>query len=125
MHKASRRQIGLQAVACATSAWFFSPRLLFGQEFPSRPIRILVPYAAGGTSDAAARLITEPLSRQLGQPVYVENRGGAGGLTGTEAFFAQPPDGYTLLLGAVGPLIIIPTIKAVNYAPATDLTPLG
>ena len=95
------------------------------QEFPSRPVRILVPYAAGGTSDAAARLITEPLSRQLGQSVYVENRGGAGGLSGTEAFFALPPDGYTLLLGAVGTLVIIPTIKQVSYNPLADLVPLG
>src|SRR4051794_37023115 len=82
-------------------------------DFPSRPVKIVVPYSVGGTSDTAARLIAEPLGRHLGQPVYVENRGGAGGLTGTEIFFTAPADGYTLLLGGAGPFAIIPPVKKV------------
>src|SRR5262245_31542789 len=87
--------------------WLVATLALLGagaaQDFPSRAVRILVPYSAGGTSDTASRLVADPLSRQLGQPVYIENRGGAGGLTGTEAFFNAPADGYTLLLGGAGP----------------------
>ncbi len=94
------------------------------QVFPNRALRILVPYSVGGTSDNAARLAAEPLSRQLKQPVVIENRGGAGGLVGTEAFVKLPPDGYTLLLTAAGPLAIIPPTKSVGYA-AADFVPLG
>jgi tripartite-type tricarboxylate transporter receptor subunit TctC len=95
------------------------------QDFPSRAVRILVPYSAGGTSDTAARLVAEPLSRQLGQPVYIENRGGAGGLSGTEAFFNMPADGYTLLLAGAGPFAIIPPTRPVSYSVERDVLPLG
>jgi tripartite-type tricarboxylate transporter receptor subunit TctC len=95
------------------------------QDFPSRAVRILVPYSAGGTSDTASRLVADPLSRQLGQPVYIENRGGAGGLTGTEAFFNMPADGYTLLLGGAGPFAIIPPTRSVSYSVERDVVPLG
>ncbi len=97
----------------------------FAVDYPSRAIRIIVPYSAGGTSDTAARLIAEPLGRALGQSVYVENRGGAGGLSGTEAFFETAPDGYTLLLAGAGPVAIIPAAKAVPYVATRDLAPIG
>ena len=96
-----------------------------GQDFPTRAVRILVPYSVGGTSDAASRLIVEPLGRHLGQSVFVENRGGAGGLNATEAFFNLPPDGYTLLVGAAGPFAIIPPTRPVSYAVERDVLPLG
>jgi tripartite-type tricarboxylate transporter receptor subunit TctC len=95
------------------------------EDFPSRPVRVIVPYSAGGTSDTAARLISEPLGRYLGQSVVVENRGGAGGLTGTEAFFTTPPDGYTLLLGGSGPFAIIPPTRKVTYSVEHDIAALG
>jgi tripartite-type tricarboxylate transporter receptor subunit TctC len=95
------------------------------QDFPSRAVRILVPYSAGGTSDTASRLVAEPLSRQLGQPVYIENRGGAGGLSATEAFFNIPADGYTLLLAGAGPFAIIPPTRPVSYSVERDVLPLG
>ena len=95
------------------------------QDFPSRAVRILVPYSAGGTSDTASRLVAEPLSRQLGQPVYIENRGGAGGLSATEAFFNMPADGYTLLLAGAGPFAIIPPTRPVSYSVERDVLPLG
>lgn len=94
-------------------------------QFPNRSLRILVPYSAGGTSDAAARLIADPLSRQLGQSVVVENRGGAGGLVATEAYVKLEPDGYTLLLAGAGPFAIIPPVKPVSYDPEKDFVPLG
>jgi tripartite-type tricarboxylate transporter receptor subunit TctC len=95
------------------------------QDYPSRAVRILVPYSAGGTSDTASRLVSEPLGRHLGQSVFVENRGGAGGLTGTEAFFSLPPDGYTLLVAGAGPFAIIPPVKPVSYSVERDVVPLG
>src|SRR5262249_43457165 len=95
------------------------------EDFPSRPIRVLVPYAAGGPSDTGARLASEPLSRQLGQPVIIENQGGGGGLNATESYKRYAPDGYTILLGAIGPLTIIPAAKKVTYDPMKDFVPLG
>jgi tripartite-type tricarboxylate transporter receptor subunit TctC len=94
-------------------------------EFPSHPIRILVPYTAGGPSDVGTRLMSDPLARHLGQPLVIENKGGAAGLVGTEAFLAAAPDGYTLLVGAIGPFAIIPAAKAVRYDPEKDFVPLA
>ncbi|HTK12422.1 MAG TPA: tripartite tricarboxylate transporter substrate binding protein [Xanthobacteraceae bacterium] len=93
--------------------------------FPSHTIRILVPYAAGGPSDTAARLVADPLGKQLGTTVYVDNRGGAGGLIGTEQFLKDEPDGYTILLGAIGPFAVIPAGKQVSYDVGRDFIPLG
>src|SRR3954453_21146129 len=83
------------------------------EDFPTHPIRIVVPYTAGGPSDVGTRLMSDPLARHLGQPLVIENKGGAAGLVGTEAFLASPPDGYTLLVGAIGPFAIIPAAKPV------------
>jgi tripartite-type tricarboxylate transporter receptor subunit TctC len=94
-------------------------------DFPTRPIKVIVGYAPGGPSDTGARLMTEPLGRQLGQPVIVENQGGSGGLNSTESYAKYAPDGYTLLLGAIGPLTIIPAAEKVTYDPIKDFTPLG
>lgn len=94
-------------------------------DFPTRPIKVIVGYAAGGPSDTGARLMAEPLSRQLGQPIVIENQVGGGGLNSTESYAKYPPDGYTLLLGAIGPLTIIPAAEKVSYDPLHDFTPLG
>lgn len=95
------------------------------QNYPSRPVKILVPYAAGGPSDVGARLLADALAKHLGVPVIVENRGGAGGLTGTEAAALGEHDGYTLLFGASGPLIFIPAAKKVRYDVQKDFIPLS
>ncbi|MCW5686023.1 MAG: tripartite tricarboxylate transporter substrate binding protein [Pseudolabrys sp.] len=94
-------------------------------EYPCKTVRIVVPYAAGGPSDTGARLVSRPLSEILGANVIVENRGGAGGLIGTEQALQTAADGCTLLLGAVGPLVYIPSAKKVPYNPKADLVPLG
>jgi tripartite-type tricarboxylate transporter receptor subunit TctC len=94
-------------------------------DYPTRAVRIIVPYAAGGPSDAGARLVADPLSRELGKPVVVDNRGGAGGLTGTEAFLAGELDGHTILLGGIAPLTIIPATKKVSYVAERDFVPIG
>jgi tripartite-type tricarboxylate transporter receptor subunit TctC len=95
------------------------------QTFPDRPLRIIVPFAAGGPNDVAARLVAEALRPHLGQSVVVENRGGAGGLIGTEVVASAAPDGYTLLFGTVGPLVISPSANTLRYDPAKDFAPIG
>ncbi|MCK9913300.1 tripartite tricarboxylate transporter substrate binding protein [Microbacteriaceae bacterium K1510] len=94
-------------------------------DYPCKTVRILVPYAAGGPSDTGARLVSRPLSELLETNVIVENRGGAGGLSGTEYVAQAPADGCTLLLGAVGPLVYIPAERKVSYDPRVDFVPLG
>jgi tripartite-type tricarboxylate transporter receptor subunit TctC len=94
-------------------------------EYPTRPVRLVVPYAAGGPTDVSGRLIAQALRGPLGQSVYVENRAGGGGIPGTEHVINGSADGYTLLLGAQGPLIISPAIKAARYNVEKDIAPIG
>ena len=94
-------------------------------DYPTRPVKLVVPYAAGGPTDVAGRLIAQALRAPLGQSVYVENRGGGGGTLGTELVINAQPDGYTLLLGAPGPLIISPAIKAARYDVEKELATIG
>jgi tripartite-type tricarboxylate transporter receptor subunit TctC len=93
--------------------------------YPSRPVRFVVPFAAGGPTDAAARLFAEPMRKQLGQSVVVENRPGGGGTAGTEAVLNGPRDGYMLLLGAPGPLFVTPSVRTVRYDVQKDLVALA
>jgi tripartite-type tricarboxylate transporter receptor subunit TctC len=97
----------------------------FADDYPSRPIRIIVPYPAGGPSDVAMRMLTEPLSRQLGQSIVVENRSGGGGQLGLEAAVQAERDGYTLVVGSLAAQVLIPAIKPTRYDPARDFIPLG
>ncbi|MBU2285699.1 MAG: tripartite tricarboxylate transporter substrate binding protein, partial [Gammaproteobacteria bacterium] len=90
-----------------TLALAMSATLTYAQDdYPSRPIRIIVPLAAGGGTDVLARVIALKLATKLGQPVTVENRGGAAGNIGAEAVFRAPPDGYTLLFTQPAPLAV-------------------
>ncbi|MGD0025600.1 MAG: tripartite tricarboxylate transporter substrate-binding protein, partial [Xanthobacteraceae bacterium] len=76
--------------------------------FPSRPIRLVVPFSAGGPTDTAARLIAEPLQRRLNQSVIIENRPGASGVPGTESVVQGENDGYTLVVGGIAPIVLVP-----------------
>jgi tripartite-type tricarboxylate transporter receptor subunit TctC len=90
----------------------------YGQPFPSRVVKVVVPQPPGGGFDAVARTMAEPFSQQLGQPVIVENRPGAGTIVGTEAVAKAEPDGYTLLLGASANLALNPGLyKKLPYDP--------
>ncbi|MFT8242574.1 Bug family tripartite tricarboxylate transporter substrate binding protein [Roseomonas sp. BN140053] len=96
-----------------------------GGQWPDRPVRLVVPYAAGGTNDILARLYGQKLGEKLGQPVVVENRAGAQGIVGTEAVSTARPDGYTLLLGAMGPIVYNPaTYERLPYDSMRDLMPV-
>ncbi len=95
------------------------------QHFPTRPIRMIVPYAAGGGTDIVARLAAQKLQAKWGTPVVVENRGGAGGNVGAEEVFNAPPDGYTILFTAQGPLVVNQSLYAkLDYDPA-KFTPVS
>ena len=80
------------------------------QDYPSRPITLVVPYAAGGGNDVMARVVAEKMSKTLGQNIVVENRAGAGGSVATRAVAKAAPDGYTLVLGGTGSLAVNPTL---------------
>ena len=96
------------------------------QDFPSRPVRFVVPYAAGGSGDLLARLLGNKLASIWGQQVVVDNRPGAGGLIGTEFAAHSEPDGYTLYLATDGPLTIAATLyKRVPYDWKRDFAPVS
>ncbi|HEV7803064.1 MAG TPA: tripartite tricarboxylate transporter substrate binding protein [Burkholderiales bacterium] len=96
------------------------------QPYPDRPIRVVVGVPAGGTPDVMARSVTAGMSRLLGQPLVMDNRGGAGGLIGTEVAAKSAPDGYTLLVSSPGPLTILPHLqKHMTYDPLRDFVPVG
>ena len=96
------------------------------QEFPPKPVRFIVPYAAGGSGDLLARLLGNKLSSMWGQQVVVDNRAGAGGLIGTEAAARSEPDGHTLYLGTDGPLTVAATLhKRVPYDWKRDFAPVS
>jgi len=97
----------------------------FAQTWPSRTIKLLVPFPPGSSPDYIARLIAEPLGHALGQVVIVDNKPGAGGNVGTATVAKAEPDGYTLLFTIQGPLVTAPLLsKNLNYDPAKDLAPV-
>jgi tripartite-type tricarboxylate transporter receptor subunit TctC len=115
------------AIAAAALAAIFSSALpVVAQDYPTRPIMLVVPFPAGGGNDALARVVAEKMSRTLGQQVVVENRGGAGGTIATRAVAKSTPDGYTILLTYTGTLYINPTLYPnAGYDPRKDFAPIG
>src|SRR4051812_18630033 len=98
----------------------------FAQDYPNRPITLVVPFAPGGSTSIVARIVADKLSEALGQQIVVENRPGAGGTVGTRGVAKSPPDGYTLLLGYTGTLAIGPTLYPnAGYDPRKDFAPIG
>jgi tripartite-type tricarboxylate transporter receptor subunit TctC len=100
---------------------FAAPEFARADDFPSHPIHLIVPYAAGGSADATARILARQVGKRTGQAIVVENRGGSAAILGTEVVNKADPDGYTLLLGQSGPISINPAIyKDLPYDPVKD-----
>jgi hypothetical protein len=96
------------------------------QNYPTRPISMIVPFAAGGPTDVIARIVADPMSRILGQQVVVENVAGAGGTTGITRGATAKPDGYTIMMGHMGTHGVAPALYPnLKYNPSTDFTPIG
>jgi tripartite-type tricarboxylate transporter receptor subunit TctC len=94
--------------------------------YPSRPIRLIVPYPAGGSTDIMARALQEPMARILGQPIIIDNRGGAAGTTGANEASRSDPDGYTLLFANNGPISIAPLLqKGIDFDPLKSFAPVS
>jgi tripartite-type tricarboxylate transporter receptor subunit TctC len=105
---------------------FVAPMPAFCQSYPSKPVRVIVPYPAGSTPDIVGRTVAERLQRALGQPFVVENRSGAGGNIGAEAAAKAPADGHTLLVAGNGPVAINKHLyKGLGYDSDRDLAPLS
>jgi tripartite-type tricarboxylate transporter receptor subunit TctC len=97
-----------------------------GQDYPQKPIRLIIPFAPGGSNDIIGRLLAARLTETLGQQVIPDNRAGAGGSIGAEVAAKSPPDGYTLVIGHIGTLSVNPTLyKKLAYNPVTDFAPIS
>jgi tripartite-type tricarboxylate transporter receptor subunit TctC len=96
----------------------------FAQDYPNRPVRLIVPFPPGGSNDVVGRLVAMQLSTQLGQQVFVDNRGGAGGVIGTEACATATPDGYTLCIVSIAHAVN-PALHKLNYDPIKSFTPIS
>ena len=115
--------VALAALALAAAAHAFAQAP--SAPWPSKPIKFILPFPPGGGTDILGRIVADRLSTQLGQPVVIENRGGAGGNVGAEAAAKSPPDGYTILLAAPS-LAISPSLYTkLNYDPQRDLVPVA
>ena len=111
-------------VAIASLAWAFAAGAQ--DAYPSKPIRLIVPYGTGGVSDSVGRVVAAGLSKTMNQTVFVENRGGAGGTLGANVTAQSAPDGYTILLTSPPMIAVAPQlIKDMPYNTSTDLTPVA
>jgi tripartite-type tricarboxylate transporter receptor subunit TctC len=114
------------AIAIFASAAIPASHTARADDYPSRQIHLIVPFAAGGSADSTARVIAMRLGKALGQAIVVENRGGGGAIIGTEFVNKAEPDGYTLLLGQSGPISINPAVyKNLPYDPVKDFAPIS
>lgn len=117
-----QRRFYLAALMAGCLACAVPGAMAQAHEFPNRPMRLIVPFAAGGSTDIVARLLAEALHQKLGQPVVVENKPGAGGMLGTELVAQATADGYTLGLGSISSLAVNPVVlKSSRVDPLVDL----
>lgn len=118
-----RRQFLQLAAAGAASC--FALRGARAQSYPTKPVRLVLPFAPGSSNDIVARVVAPPLTTRLGQPVFIDNRPGGGTVIGTKAAMSAPPDGYTLLVASSNVLIISQTSNEnISYDPIKDFIPV-
>lgn len=118
-------RLHFQSLLLAATCVCLSPVALHAQTFPSKPVRFIVTYPAGGSSDLMARIMGQKLSEAWGQPVIVESKAGAAGSIGMEYAARQPADGYTFVIGNLGPAAVNPLISKVPYSMEKDFIPVS
>ncbi len=119
-HPVRRRVLGA-AAALSSAPWLARAQ----ERYPSRPIRFVVPYPPGGGTDVVARIVQPAMSQRLGQPILIDNRGGAAGVIGTEIVAKAPPDGYTILFTLSSHTINPALYKKLNFDTERDLVPIS
>jgi tripartite-type tricarboxylate transporter receptor subunit TctC len=121
-----RREVFMRILATLVTGLtvLLLPALASAQDFPSKPIRLIVPFPAGGPNDIIARVIGQRMSELIKQPVLIDNRGGQGGVLGTDAVAKAAPDGYTIAISSAGALAISPSMEKVAYDTRKDFQPI-
>jgi tripartite-type tricarboxylate transporter receptor subunit TctC len=105
-------------------ALLLSPTLAAAEDYPSKPIRLIVPFPPGGPNDIIARVVGQRMSEIAKQPVIIDNRSGSAGALGTDAVAKAAPDGYTIAITSASSLAILPSLEKINYDPQQDLAPV-
>ena len=119
-----KRGSSFAAMVLLLSAWLL-PQTVHAQSYPSKPVRLILPFGAGGVADVTARLVTERLGEKLGQRFVIENMAGAGGINAARAVLSAPADGYTLALFSNGTAISVSLFKNLGFNPVTDFVPVS
>jgi tripartite-type tricarboxylate transporter receptor subunit TctC len=115
----------MKKLLLALAAMAFTQSALAQDKWPSRPIKLVVPFAAGGNTDAVARIAAAKLQTALGVGIVIENKGGAGGIVGTDAVAKAAPDGYTFCVCSIGSITISPATEKLPYDPLNDIMPIS
>jgi tripartite-type tricarboxylate transporter receptor subunit TctC len=122
---APSRRLASFAGMAALAAALLQPQIADAQNYPNRPVRLILPFGAGGVADVTARLVTERLGEKLGQRFVIENMAGAGGINAARAVLSAPADGYTLALFSNGTAISVSLFKNLGFNPVTDFVPVS
>ena len=125
MRSVSRTRPAFRTVLLALACGALTPTIAQAQAFPSKPVRLIVTYPAGGSSDLMARIMADKLAQHWGQPVVVESKPGAAGSIGMEFAARQPADGYTFVIGNLGPAAVNPLINKLTYNMEKDFIPVA
>jgi len=120
----SRRRASFAGIAALAVALCL-PQIANAQSYPNKPVRLILPFGAGGVADVTARLVTEKLGEKLGQRFVIENMAGAGGINAARAVLSAPADGYTLALFSNGTAISVSLFKSLGFNPVTDFVPVS
>jgi len=121
----SLRNITTRALRLALAVAAFAAANAFAQAYPAKPIRLIVPFPPGGGNDVIARIVGQKLGERLGQTVIIDNRAGSNGILGLQALAQAAPDGYTLGVGAAGPMAVNPSLyDKLSYDPLKDFAPI-
>src|SRR6201987_6544159 len=125
MTQARGKRLGIRSLALVVMALAASAARAHADTYPNRPVRLIVPFAAGGLNDVVARLVAPYLERSLGQPFIIDNRPAASGIVGTDATAKAMPDGHTLLMVASSFTVVPATHPKLPYDPERDLAPIA